>query len=430
MTELPPGTHAIVDAAIEEGLLAAALGYAARAGRCSRAIRRTSSRCSPPKKDERGQADPRHRRRVGRVDRPRAGHRLVEALAARADRPRHRASDQGHRDGRAAGGAAAVRARLRPAQDPGDRRGVDARAAQARDRGAARLRAAAESLAALTPSDGVHLYLLQRRRRAADHQSRQPARARRRARPGRLRDRAAERDGDGRRYRWHRREPIGGIAKAPERCSRCCASAGKGRARIQPRGERPRARAPGTDVRPTMRCANMRSRRSTASCRRCARRPSGKRNAQLNESALKIAALVAAGALEATLGRSLLEAAARDNPGRDDDRQLQATIDSGWSAGMNNPRDLSEIAAAARRAIEARDGSFRASAPRSRAFLPPPARRRRQSWIPQPFRNPEGRARSSTEAARSPPRPKRRGSGASPRRGSRSASSDCEPERR
>ncbi|MES2138010.1 MAG: phage/plasmid primase, P4 family, partial [Pseudomonadota bacterium] len=81
---------------------------------------------------------------------------------------------------------------------------------------------------------------------------------------------------------------------------------------------------------------------------------SGRRNAQLNESALKIAGLVAAGAIEATLARHLIEAAARENPGRDDDSQLAATIDSGWSAGMNNPRDLSEIAAAARNRTDRR----------------------------------------------------------------------------
>jgi putative DNA primase/helicase len=49
------------------------------------------------KKDgEKGrQADQGHRRRVGRVDRPRPDRRLVEALAAGADRPRLRASDKG-----------------------------------------------------------------------------------------------------------------------------------------------------------------------------------------------------------------------------------------------------------------------------------------------------------------------------------------------
>jgi putative DNA primase/helicase len=78
---------------------------------------------------------------------------------------------------------------------------------------------------------------------------------------------------------------------------------------------------------------------------------SGQRNAQLNASAFKIATLVAAGALDGTMARFSLEAAARDNPGHDDDRQLLATIDSGWSAGL------------ARRAICAKSKPMRASAP-------------------------------------------------------------------
>lgn len=93
-------------------------------------------------------------------------------------------------------------------------------------------------------------------------------------------------------------------------------------------------------------------------CREVRTAGSGGRNNQLNISALKIASLVAAGALDAGVARASLEAAARDNPGRDDERQLQATIESGWTAGMSNPRDLAEVAAAARE---------RASRPRRRS---------------------------------------------------------------
>lgn len=74
----------------------------------------------------------------------------------------------------------------------------------------------------------------------------------------------------------------------------------------------------------------------------------GRRNDQLNESAFKIATFVAAGVLDERVARVLVESAARDNPGNDDDRQLIATIDSGWTAGLNSPRDLTEIAAASR----------------------------------------------------------------------------------
>jgi putative DNA primase/helicase len=83
-------------------------------------------------------------------------------------------------------------------------------------------------------------------------------------------------------------------------------------------------------------------------CRDISTAASGQRNAQLNESAFKVATLVAAGALSDAMARGCVEAAARSNPGHDDERQLIATIDSGWTAGLDSPRDLAEIAAASR----------------------------------------------------------------------------------
>ncbi len=80
--------------------------------------------------------------------------------------------------------------------------------------------------------------------------------------------------------------------------------------------------------------------------------PSGQRNGQLNEAAFKVATLVAAGALDEAIARASVEAAARHNPGNDDDAQLLATITSGWTAGLSSPRDLGEIAAAARSRAE------------------------------------------------------------------------------
>ncbi|WP_343526781.1 phage/plasmid primase, P4 family [Sphingomonas sp.] len=94
----------------------------------------------------------------------------------------------------------------------------------------------------------------------------------------------------------------------------------------------------------------------------------GKRNERLFEAALKLSSLVAAGALDATMARASLESAARDNPGRDDEAQLQATINSGWSAGSDSPRDLSEIAAAARERA-----NRRSNAPPSRRAVRDPA---------------------------------------------------------
>lgn len=87
-------------------------------------------------------------------------------------------------------------------------------------------------------------------------------------------------------------------------------------------------------------------------CRKVRTAGSGSRNGQLNESAFNIATLVDSvpfPALDAGEARSMLESAARDNPGRDDDAQLIATIDSGWNAGAAQPRDLTYVAEAAAR---------------------------------------------------------------------------------
>jgi putative DNA primase/helicase len=244
-----------------------------------------------------GQADPRHRRAQEGVDRPRADHawwkRWPNALIGLCPG----SPDQGHRDGRAARRPAPVRARLRPARGSRHRRGVDARALK-RETEEQLGCALPESLAALTPSDGVHLYLLGRRR-AADHQPRQPARPRRRARPRRLRDRAAE--------RAQRRAAVPlASARADRRDRQGAGAAARGAARAPgaappsgpgnppPAGNRsPAARRKAARKTSTMPCASTRWRRSTASCRRCAARRWGDRNAQLNESALQDRQLVA-----------------------------------------------------------------------------------------------------------------------------------------
>jgi len=100
-------------------------------------------------------------------------------------------------------------------------------------------------------------------------------------------------------------------------------------------------------------------------CRAIRQAGSGTRNAQLNESAFKVATLVAAGAIDAGVARASIEAAARENPGRDDAGQLEATIDSGWTAGLKEPRDLREVAASSSR---------RSPGGSARATRDPPAR--------------------------------------------------------
>jgi putative DNA primase/helicase len=90
-------------------------------------------------------------------------------------------------------------------------------------------------------------------------------------------------------------------------------------------------------------------------CRDVRTAGSGARNAQLNAAAFAVAQFVAAGVLDAGIARASIEAAARDNPGRDDAGQLAATIDSGWSAGLAQSRDMTGI------------GSFSPAAPGARS---------------------------------------------------------------
>lgn len=220
------------------------------------------------------------------------------------------------------------------------------------------------TLAVRTPSDGVHVYFLQ--------PEGEPIRNR-----GNLPDHVDVRGlggyviappsvmADGRRYRWLHGDQGAEIAEAPAalvevlRARRKASPAPAGAPSPQPSPASGRGSHADDAVRKYAIAA------LDAECQEVRRAPSGQRNPQLNTSALKIASLVAAGALDATLARLSLEQAARDNPGRDDDRQLQATIDSGWTAGMSNPRDLSEVAAAAK-ARAAR------GPPRSRGSQPQP----------------------------------------------------------
>ena len=102
------------------------------------------------------------------------------------------------------------------------------------------------------------------------------------------------------------------------------------------------------------------------------RAASGARNAQLNESAFNIGTLVGSApfpALDARFARAAIEAAARDNPGDDDDQQLIATINSGWIAGEATPRNLTDVATRARQRAERPHRSSRSAS----ASAPPPS---------------------------------------------------------
>ena len=67
---------------------------------------------------------------------------------------------------------------------------------------------------------------------------------------------------------------------------------------------------------------------------------------RLNRGAYSVAQLVAAGAIGEPLARAAPSCRRRSaNPGNDERSAIEATIDSGWTAGMAQPRDLSAVAA-------------------------------------------------------------------------------------
>ncbi|TZG26493.1 phage/plasmid primase, P4 family [Sphingomonas montanisoli] len=231
------------------------------------------------------------------------------------------------------------------------------------------------SLAVRTPSTGVHVYLTQPegsgeqlRNRAGTKKNNLPQHVDVRAKGGYVivppsycyggvESGAAEGQ-----YRWLRGKADAAVVAAPDAVIALCQTKGKAAG-----GEpAPRREETVTPIRPlpasidAEMAAELRKyamRGLDLECQDIRAAKSGARNAELNNSALKIASLVAAGVLDATIARSSIEAAARDNPGRDDDAQLLATIESGWSAGIERPRDLEEIASAIR---------ARLSRPRSR----------------------------------------------------------------
>lgn len=259
------------------------------------------------------------------------------------------------------------------------------------------------SLTALSPSDGVHLYLLQdddgppitNRGNLPEHVDVRGLGGYVIAPPS-IMGPDAVKGQSGLRYRWHRREPVGGLAKAPTALIEVLRDKG-GKPAADPPAQNPampidRAAAPHVDVDDAVRKYAIAA--LDGECEEIRKAPSGRRNAQLNTSALKVASLVAAGALNETFARQCVEAAARDNPGNDADSQLIATIDSGWSAGMDNPRDLDEIASAAR----ARSARHYSSRPSGAPRRPAPAASGKSGG---PFQN--GRAADGLPHAEGPP---------------------------
>jgi putative DNA primase/helicase len=119
----------------------------------------------------------------------------------------------------------------------------------------------------------------------------------------------------------------------------------------------------------------------------------GGRNDALNVAALKLAQLVAAGALNESFVRAALEGAAGDSGLIRDDglRAVRATIESGFRAGRKQPRDLDEI----RRSAADRERRPRAAAVRSTSSS---GRSASSSAAPAPPADVEGKPSSQTGA--------------------------------
>lgn len=211
--------------------------------------------------------------------------------------------------------------------------------------------------------------------------------------PSRRTDMGDERD-DGR-YRWERRFSEYGAQPAPQELLDLLFVPAKG-AKPAGDGAAPSRPSPAYSDDPGEQAIRKYGLAALdAECDLVRRAPSGARNNQLNESALKIAGLTVSTpfrALDPKLARMMLEAAARDNPGDDDDWQLIATIDSGWSAGEASPRDLAEIAnkARSRAHYRSRGGSAGAGGRASASSSPPSGSAAASSLPPPPAETEEG----------------------------------------
>jgi putative DNA primase/helicase len=195
------------------------------------------------------------------------------------------------------------------------------------------------SLAVRTPSDGVHVYLLADMGEAIRNRGNLPDHVDVRGLGGYVIAPPSAME-DGRGYRWLRGAADAAIAEAPAELLAILRASGKGQSpspRPSPSGGGGSPADPGDAVRKYALAA------LDAICRAIAGAGSGTRNAALNEGAFGAAQLVAAGALGEGIAKAAVLDAARGNPGRDSDGQIEATFDSGWSAGLLAPRDLSEI---------------------------------------------------------------------------------------
>jgi hypothetical protein len=250
------------------------------------------------------------------------------------------------------------------------------------------------SMAALTPSDGVHLYLLKgddgpsitNRGNLPEHVDVRGLGGYVIAPPSVMGPNAAKGQG-GLRYRWHRREPIGGIAKAPERLLEVLRERqgqGLGRAAAS---RFPKSFTGDKQLPPsTTPCASTRWRRSTRNAG-CSRRADGRSQQPDQRAQLRARPAGRRRSAGEAMVRSALQASSRASAAITRNAARRSTM--AWSPAWRSPRDLSEIANKARRRAERGGSSHSSRSPRAAGRLDPPT----------PSTSTEGRQSSQTGGA-------------------------------
>lgn len=192
------------------------------------------------------------------------------------------------------------------------------------------------SLAVRTPSGGVHVYFRQPADMPIRNSNALPEHVDVRGEGGYV-IAPPGRNAAGGVYRWLRDDASADIVDAPE----ALLSILRPRNGSKASGSTPRNRGEGGSGAAAQRYALTALQRE---CEAVERAAGGNRQDALNRAAFNVAQLVAADALAEGMARAALEMSAAKNPGRDTESQLQATIDSGWAAGLAKPRDLAAIA--------------------------------------------------------------------------------------
>ena len=243
------------------------------------------------------------------------------------------------------------------------------------------------SVAARTPSGGVHLWLAQPEGEPIRNRGNLPPHVDVRGDGGYVIVPPSPRSADGVGYRWLKGRAPGEVplAVAPERLIEVLRRPAEAKPPV-PREEAcpaPPRRDPG-DAGDRVRKYGLSA--LDRACEELAKAGEGTRNNAIFDAALKIGSLVSGGALREGVARAALEEVCRAWP---DFEKSKATVDNGLATGMRNPRDMAEVAA--KGPLPREDGAR-------------PARRGGAAAVQQPRAEPPPKAASTPpDAAPSPP---------------------------